>query len=199
MKLTHKLNWKIKMEYPQHKVFCIGLNKTGTTSLGDALKILGYRRLGWQDQVSAPLTLRWHEGKLDYFRKLTFKYDAFEDIPWCLVYKEMKAMYPNAKFILTEREDPEKWYDSLVRHVEKRGGWVGHYLIYGAYDLRANKDQCIDKYVRHNDEVREFFSGQPDQLLELNFEKGHGWKELCKFLGMSSLPDEDFPHSNKGK
>jgi hypothetical protein len=41
------------------KIFVIGLSKTGTTSIGDALEMLGYRRLGWRDIRSQHMVHTW--------------------------------------------------------------------------------------------------------------------------------------------
>lgn len=188
-------------KYPQQKIFCIGINKTGTTSIGDALKILGYRRLGWQDNISAALTLRWHEGKIERFVELSKKYDVFEDIPWCLVYKEMHALYPNAKFILTTRSTDEKWLNSICKHVKRNGrsNWIGHYLIYGSYNPEEDTQMYLNKYNSHNEEVREFFKDKPGKLLEMCFENGDSWKEICDFVGLDEIPEVEFPHSNPAK
>lgn len=185
------------MELPQHKIFCIGLQKTGTTSIGDALEILGCRRLGFVPHISGPLTLRWHEGKMDDFVKLSKQYDVFEDTPWFLVYKEMDRLYPNAQFILTERGDTDKWYKSILKHYGRADDWVGHYLIYGSYRPEDDKDKFVRKYESHNEEVKRYFSSRPGKLLEMCFESGDGWDKLCSYLGMSGIPNVAFPHSNQ--
>lgn len=185
------------MQYPQNKVFCIGMNKTGTTSIGDALGLLGLKRLGWNGKISGPLTLRWHEGNYQPFVKFTKQYDAFEDVPWCFVYEEMYKIYPNAKFILTERKTPEAWLSSMQSHIERVGDWVGHYLIYGSYDPVKNADKYLERYNNHNEEVINFFADKPGSLLRLCFENGDGWPELCEFLGLKDIPSFNFPHSNK--
>lgn len=100
------------MEARSHlKIFCIGSHKTATSSLGHALEMLGYSvkgSSGVQNQsIDAEVT------KL--IDKWVPKFDAFQDNPWPIVYRELDQKYPGSKFILTIR-DTDKWLSSAVRH-----------------------------------------------------------------------------------
>lgn len=183
----------------RNKVFCIGLNKTGTTSVGDALKILGFNRFGWRPGISAQLVNRWHEGNFSPFTQVIEDHDAFEDLPWPLVFKELEERYPDAKFILTYRSNEEAWLSSIQKHIERGSRWLGHFLIYGSYDPQNDQDLYIQRYNRHNDDVRNYFASKPGKLIELCFENGDGWDKLCNFLGISEVPVVPFPHSNSAK
>lgn len=178
------------------KVFCIGLNKTGTTSIGDAFRILGYNRFGWRPGISGPLVSRWHEGKFNPFLRVIEAYDAFEDLPWPLVFKEIEQRYDDAKFILTLRSDEQVWLRSIQKHVQRGSNWVGHFLIYGSYDPIEDAELYLRKYRSHNKEVRDYFASKPGKIIEMCFENGDSWDRLCKFLGIEVLPDVPFPHSN---
>jgi len=179
------------------KVFCIGLNKTGTTSLGDALSILGYRRYGWGGQA-AQFTLRWHEGRFTpQMHAEVEKYDCFEDLPWPLMFEHLDKTYPGSKFILSRRADGETWLKSIQTHVSGGRNWVGHFLVYGSYDPERDAKLYLKTYYSHIMMVREYFANQPGKLLEICFEEGHGWKELCSFLDVD-MPGELFPHANRG-
>lgn len=182
-------------ETKKTKVFCIGLGKTGTTSIGDALAILGYRRSGWHDIISRQLTHDWWCGNLDSLFEHTTKYDAFEDNPWPLVYQEMAARYPTAKFILTTRSDHNKWLRSISEHNMHRP-WVGHRMIYGSYEAIGNEERYLRVYHRHRDSVRAFFADKPDRLLELCIDETRDWNALCKYLDISEVPTVPFPKSN---
>jgi hypothetical protein len=46
--------------------------------------------------------------------------------------------------------------------------------------------------------VRAYFAGRPDDLLEVCWEAGDGWKELASFLGQP-VPALPFPHLNKAR
>jgi hypothetical protein len=97
------------------KVFCIGWQKTGTTSMGAALKILGYRVGGWES-VNGQLVLSWHEGNLAPIIARAQKFEAFEDFPWPLVYRELDARFYASKFVLTVRKDEQTWLRSFRSH-----------------------------------------------------------------------------------
>jgi hypothetical protein len=181
----------------EQKLLCVGLNKTGTTSIGDALEILGYRRLGWKPAISGVLTVRWHEGNLKPFMPHLMNNDAFEDLPWCLVYEAVDRMFPNSKFILTTRRDEQTWLRSMQRHLGRTGNWVGSFLVYGSYDPAKDADTYLRKYREHRDAVRRYFAGRPGKLLEMCFEDGDGWEKLCTFLNVPKIPDVPFPHANR--
>ena len=101
------------------KIFVIGSNKTGTTSLGAALKNLGFR-LG--SQLEAELLLDdWAQRNFRRLIKYCRSAEAFQDIPFSLDYtfQAMDAAFPNSKFILSVRDSADQWYQSLTRFHEK--------------------------------------------------------------------------------
>jgi len=192
---------------PRAKVFVIGLSKTGTTSLGDALELLSYRRTGWEDIRSRFLFRSYTRGDLTFLIDRTFEFDAFEDLPWSLVYREMATLYSDAKFILTLRKSEDAWLKSIKRHTEERK-WDGHEIVYGAEEATGNEGAYLDAYRNHTDSVREFFSSpiQQGRLMEFvidrpEISKGEKWSRLCEFLGLSDsminmMRQMEFPHSN---
>jgi hypothetical protein len=182
------------MEPLTNKVFGIGLNKTGTTSLGKALEILGY-----QNHTSVDLkSLRnFRNGKLEKVIRKTRSYNNFEDWPWPLMYKELFAVYPKAKFVLTVRKTDEVWFNSLEKYAAWTGPTEHRKLAYGYEMPNENPEYHINFYKTHNQEVRDFFEEKsPDSFLEICFEKGDGWEKLCDFLG-KEVPEEPFPFLNK--
>src|SRR5690554_1808437 len=96
----------------KEKVFVIGFQKTGTTSLETALKILGYRVHGGDKNL---MKFERSEDLKKYISGVMQTWDAVQDMPWPLFYRELYDLYPNAKFILTHR-NPEKWINSVVRY-----------------------------------------------------------------------------------
>jgi hypothetical protein len=175
-----------------HKVFGIGFHKTGTSTLGVALRKLGYKVCG--DRLELVDTLI--QDDLSSALKLVEEYDAFQDNPWPLLYKELDFRYPNSKFILTLR-DERKWIKSVVNHFGKKHTMMREWL-YGIGFPEGNEHIYLDRYRKHNQEVLEYFQDRSDNLLVVSWEQGDGWKELCSFLG-KPLPDMPFPHVNKGK
>jgi hypothetical protein len=176
----------------KNKVFCIGFHKTGTTSLEKALELLGYRVTGPNGTKDPDIA----EKVYDMADELVAKYDAFQDNPWPVLYREMDEKYPGSKFILTMRS-PESWISSQVRDFGLRETPMRRW-IYGddAGCPEGNEDIYVARYERHNREVLEYFKDRPDDLLILDLPKGDGWPELCTFLD-EPIPEKPFPHANK--
>ena len=107
------------------KVFCIGRNKTGTTSLERALSDLGYV-VG--HQPTAELLIHDYAQRnfkpiVEYCRTA----EAFQDVPFSLpyTYQILDYAFPGSKFILTVRDNENEWYQSLIRFHRNRLGVRG--------------------------------------------------------------------------
>ena len=176
----------------KEKIIGVGFQKTGTSSLREALKILGFRVKDTTPRALIPI-LRGNEKKI---RRILDGYNAMEDTPWFMIYQQLDRMYPGSKFILTIR-DADSWYASVSRHIGNLRA-AHHEWIYGrGKGIPAeDREHTIRVYSRHNDEVKEYFKERPDDLLILDFTQGDDWKKLCEFLG-KPVPDEPFPHYNK--
>lgn len=172
--------------------FGIGLPKTGTTSLGDAARILGLSRLGWHGDR---LMRCWRDGDLATLRAAAESYEILEDLPWPLMYRELAELFPSARFILTRRSSTERWLHSQIHHTGQFPRFWVYEALYGASPAGSFPDLYRAAYERHNAEVRTFFAGS-GRLLEVCWEEGDGWDELCPFLGVDVPRDTPFPHSN---
>ncbi|WNO54745.1 sulfotransferase family protein [Stakelama saccharophila] len=171
------------------KVFGIGLNKTGTTTLGQCLAQLGYRHMGYRPDLLRAL----YDGRTAEIFAEIDRYDSFEDWPYPLMYRELAVRYPDAKFILTVRRDPDVWLKSLRRHsLRSRPFRHARKIAYGYNYPHSAPDAHRDIYCRHNREVCEYLG---DRVRVLCWERGDGWPELCGYLGCD-MPDELFPHAN---
>lgn len=192
------------------RVFGIGFQRTGTTSLGKALEILGYNHCNYELGELLGFTRYWEEDKLnDLFSLIKMsKLSSFEDDPWYFpdMYKKLDKEFPNAKFILTSRNSL-RWAASLRRlHnalFKDINSWVGLSSHLRIYDFNETSDICeinyIKKFLSYNDEVKDYFKDRPRKLLVINFEQGDplkNWFSLCSFLG-KSIPNVPFPHANK--
>ena len=174
------------------KVFVIGFHKTGTTSMHYALRRLGYsitgiRHFGPERTDIADVAWKMAKNLIDRF-------DAFEDNPWPILYREIYAYRPDSKFILTVRT-PESWLKSVIGHFGT-GTTPMRTWIYGAGSPVGHEDIYRERFERHYREVREFFRDKPDQLLTMDLAAGDGWEKLCTFLGVSRRPKIPFPHRN---
>lgn len=173
------------------KAFGIGFQKTATTTLCTAFRILGYKMEGGNKLLIPHL----RRGDLAPVFEVVDRNDAFEDNPWPLLYRELDARYPGSKFILTVR-DEQDWLRSVVNHLGFAPAPMQK-LVYGVGFPVGFEDVFLERYRRHNREVQEYFADRPDDLLVVDFCAGAGWEELCPFLG-HDIPDEPFPHSFKG-
>ena len=182
------------------RIFGVGLHKTGTTSLHEALTILGYDSSHWP---SAHWARAVYQEMVSMGKSTTLeRHYAASDLPIALLYRELDMAYPGSRFILTVR-DEDAWIDSVRRHWDPatnpfRKSWnhdpASHFLhkqLYGRKDF--DRDTMLARYRRHNAEVREHFKDRPDDLLVLRV--GDGWEKLCRFLGRS-VPDSAYPWSN---
>lgn len=172
------------------KVFCVGFQKTGTTSLSKALKILGYT-------VTGPNGTNDPEIEKNVRRKafaLVDKYDAFQDNPWPLLFKELDEKFPGNLFVLTLR-DEDAWIKSVVRHFGKKDSPLFRW-VYGVGNPLENEEIYLNRYKQHNKDVIQYFRNRPEDLLIVDFSKNNGWEELCRFL-QCDIPNKPFPHANK--
>jgi len=174
------------------KVFGIGFHKTGTSSLGEALEILGYR-------VAGPFGVhdpKIGETALRRALQLVPEYEAFQDNPWPILFRELDTRFPGSRFILTIRET-EAWLRSITRHFGGRETPMREW-IYGVANPRGAEDRYVATFERHNADVRAHFADRPDDLLVLDLPGGAGWEELCAFLDVD-VPRGPFPHSNRAE
>ncbi len=93
-----------------NKIFGIGFHRTGTTSLRDALRLLGYTC----GRHSPYLYPELQQNVFTSTFKVVQRYDAFQDFPWFLIYHELDQEFPYSKFILTTRNS-ESWFNSITR------------------------------------------------------------------------------------
>jgi hypothetical protein len=150
-----------------------------------------------------PLWVDALQGKADWSKVYAGQQSAV-DWPTASFYRELHAVYPDAKFILTHRS-PQSWVESFSETILT--------ALSGRADapeeVHAWMDMCLDAIARagfspgmspgameagfnaHNDAVREVIPAA--QLLE--FQVKEGWEPLCSFLQLP-IPDEDFPRTN---
>ena len=178
----------------RRKVIGIGFHKTGTSTLGSCLRLLGYNHIS----CSREAFLLYQASEISAVLKLMEYFDSFEDWPWPFVYKEAFEKFPDSKFILTTRSNEDAWFSSLASHVRRGAGEGFKYrkYIYGYENPDDNRKIYIEKYLQHNREVREFFANKKGSFWEVCWEHGDSWKELCSFLELETV-DLPFPHSNQ--
>lgn len=173
------------------KVFGIGFHKTGTKSLGAALEILGYRTCGprWakQDDI-ADTALQRALAEVPLF-------DAFQDNPWPILFRELDQQFPDSKFILTVSPTDE-WIARALRYFGTKQTPMRQW-IYGAASPIGNEQVYIGRYETHNKDVQEHFRTRPDQLLVMPLITDPSWEPLCTFLDLKMPEGQTFPHKNR--
>ena len=171
------------------KVFCLGFGKTGTTTFAEAMRTLGHRHL------SQGIGFAYQHGyRLPVWWKLN-RYDSFDDFPWPFLFEYLDKKLPNSKFVLTTRSSSEVWIESLCKHFDRVGSVRNNRMFYGYSTPYENIEHHIKLYEGHNERVRRHFRGRPN-FLEICWEHGHGWTELCGFL-QKQIPTSEFPHANR--
>ena len=173
------------------KIFCIGFQKSGTTSLGAAFSALGYRVCGVTHELLPSLKLK------DYslLQEIVDQYDVCKDNPWPVLYRQLDQLYPGSKFILTIR-DESSWIKSVVNHFAKTPSAMVEF-IYGVPFPVGNETLFLKTYHQHNVDVQAYFQDRPNDLLVIDLEKGNNWEKICTFLDIP-VPSIPFPHVNKG-
>ncbi len=171
------------------KVFGIGLHKTSTSSLANALYILGYHVGGtfatgdFADQAQLEA----------YVIEAAGRYDAIQDMPWPAFYRMLDEHFPGSKFVLTVR-DPDRWVSSVVTHFGRKD-ISSHEYVYGVPTAEGHEQVYLEHFRRHSQDVQQYFADRPDDLLVMDIGAGQGWAELCAFLDVP-VPDLPFPHQN---
>ncbi|NBO99654.1 MAG: hypothetical protein EBU90_05945 [Proteobacteria bacterium] len=162
------------------KIFGIGLTRTATTSLTEALKILGY------SSVHCPMSYE----EID-------QYDASTDTPVAARFEFLDLLYPNSKFILTTR-DIDSWIKSAASLQRSTDDplWKLETRSILWKSLVFNKEKFIQGYYTHHSKVLEYFTDRKQDLLILDLQEIDKFKKLCYFLNKSN-PDIEYPHLNK--
>lgn len=189
-----------------NKIFCIGMNKTGTTSLHIALGMLGLKSLSWAPDDELDLARR-HEKARQIKRDITSNinlgvdalagwdgFDAYSDIwPVTNNFEVLDRQYPGSLFIYTEREDAA-WIESRKKHAEKNARAVAE----GRYQsdfVEIDERKWLKEKRVHRERVDQWFAGREQDLLVLRLCDGEGFEGLAPFLGFD-VPEFAFPRKN---
>jgi len=219
MKFLTGLKYAAKiLQNKQPKIFCIGRNKTGTTTLHKTFLQHGFR-VGSQSKAESLIdayALRDFKKIIRYCRSA----QAFQDLPFSLPYTYMilDNAFPGSKFILTERDNDEQWYNSLVKFHSKKFtnsgelptkedlqnasyrepgfAWKVNRILYDSEeDDLYNKVQLQASYNNHNAQVKDYFRHK-DNLLVINVSKAEDYNRFCNFLSLTPQM-KTFPWENK--
>ncbi len=168
------------------KIFGVGLSRTGTSTLINALGVLGF------SAVHFPTT----PGEFEIF-------DGAADTPVAANFEDLDKRFPHSRFIYTVR-DLDSWLSSCRRFWAKRqqafdSSALATRLHRRLYDTRVFEEAKFRAaYARHDARVRRYFAERPGDLFEFDICGGQGsWPPLCEFLRVA-VPALPFPWANSG-
>lgn len=169
-----------------NKVFAVGFNKTGTTSLDALFKSLGltpYHGVKWRTCDDL---------------ELLHSYDCFSDgIPKDLPY--LDRMFPNSKFILQVR-DLDTWIYSRLSHIERLKECNKHEGGSLWDDTETSIKYWITQRNDHHLFVLSYFSGRPSDLLIVNFIRdASASTRISRFLGYGGIHKSPMKNINTKK
>ncbi len=190
------------------KVFCIGLNKTGTTSLEQFMRENGFK---CGDQAEGELLINAYTDKRwDEIVSFCNSAEFFQDLPFSApkTAEVLLKKFPDAKYILTIRESAEVWYKSITEfHKIKFGkagnlptkadlnralyrykgfAWDANRALYDSPEKEPyQKVTLIKAYEDHIHNVNQLFKGKQN-LLIIDIGKRDAVQHLNNFLGIKS-------------
>jgi len=179
------------------KVFGIGLNKTGTTTLGSILIDLGYKHRSCDRNMLKD----YRAGNLLKVKSKIDKYESFEDWPYPLMYKELWNWYgdKNARFVCTKRDNSSVWFNSLTKHSRDTKPFTHcRKMVFGLAYPTTDEEFHRNFYDDHLDKVEAFFSTEErkDRILFLNWRDHDAQSKLAEFLNQPKSKI-NIQHKNK--
>jgi hypothetical protein len=207
------------------KIFCISLQRTGTTSTGRFFADHGFSVATYWTSKKNSWTISYFKGNYEeIFESREFKNSqVFEDDPWWLsdFYKVLYHRFPKSKFILLER-DADKWYDSMISHSNGRTLGVTHIhctqyqrlkefheaglaneelytnIVDNALPLNEDhREHYTSFYKIRNEEAKLFFHHHDNQrLFTAHLEDEELWQKMGRFFGID-VGDGYNIHMNK--
>lgn len=202
------------------KVFCIGCNKTGTTSLKAAMQDMGFV-FGDQNVAARMAPEIWPSRDFGRLVEYCSTAQAFQDAPFSFpfTYQAMDIAFPASSFILTVRSSPDEWYRSLTQAHTKLYGqgtvptkqdlesadnwlykgrpWEMNRLLFDSpEDDPYQRDALVAFYANHVYSVKQYFRHRPHDLLVLDVAEPDAYQRLCRFL-QKPIVTKQFPHLNR--
>ncbi|KAF7198406.1 hypothetical protein HII31_00145 [Pseudocercospora fuligena] len=205
------------------RLLCLGMSRSGTESLCQALRILGFVPYhGFHAIVNPAAGKLWNEaveakfenkGDLEripeVFEMVMGDCDAVTDFPGAAFPVELIDAYPDAKVILNTRPF-EMWKESFERTMfASTEIWLLGFLTWFGWDwanIRRPWPILINHkflgnfcrnarqvYAEHSAMVRGAAIGNDRQFLEYDVKEG--WEPLCRFLEVD-VPEVEFPSKN---
>lgn len=210
------------------KVFCIGLSRTGTTSLHHFFDKLNIRSLHYSNLlfahphvIDASLTFKpalkrsfvrdwifkkeWSEPNQKQLDRLFREFQVFSDSPIPSFFPYLDKKFSNSKFIYTYREE-ENWLKSMKWMFENGVAiWNWRdidfellYQVYGTYTY--DKDKLLNSYRKHHKKVMSYFKDRQQDILIINIDKeGLPLQKISDFIEIKLPEDFVLDSTNKSR
>lgn len=209
------------------KIFCISLQRNGTTSVGQFFNDHGFKVGNQRISRKNAWTKKWFNGHYEsIFNSNDFKSSqVYEDDPWWCgdFYKYLFHRFPKSKFILLER-DADDWFNSMRNHSNNKtlGSTLIHCHLYDRLDelhdrIGTDWDQGLASfngldldeshrehykriYKLRNQSVKSFFAFHDNsRLFNDDLYNLDLWKNMSAFFKIKSFEDGYSVHKNKSK
>ncbi|XP_076812845.1 uncharacterized protein LOC143459527 [Clavelina lepadiformis] len=205
------------------KVIIAGFSKTGTKSMTAAMLELGYNVYDYIDHFWYHYD-EWNEiftsgSNLQKFKQMYEDVDVVIDTPAFLFWENISQEFPDAKIILTVRNE-NSWYQSwssqiaqvrknylfsllslitptgrkLFKHNTNYAGVMTGHASQNPFTVRPSNETIMRRHFRQH-QAYCLQNAPRDKLLVYNVEEG--WEPLCNFLG-KKVPEKPFPWENVG-
>ncbi len=202
------------------KVFCVGFNKTGTTSLQDTF---GRWKFGVAPTINGTMLLQEikcgiYKGLIDLCNK---NYNFYQDVPFSLpgIYKIIHEHFPDAKFILLTRDSDAWWHSiktfhkllfskdgtDLTEQKLRSSGFAYKGFIWDYYNytfqpetgsVLYDRNKLVKVFEQHNHDVTQYFCGSPN-FISIDISKSTDYDRLCTFMNIVPSLRTTFPHKNR--
>jgi len=188
------------------EVLSLGMGRTGTQSLADALPLLGIapiyhmrdvRKNSHQDAWDTLLSAK-KAGKpitTEDFDAILGPYAGVTDWPSITFAAELIDAYPEAKIILTTR-DEDAWLASMnsTLFLPRPGQPPSKFFVFHFGEEQEWQANAKKAFREHNENVRKVARERGREVLE--YEVKQGWEPLCAFLGREVPVGEQFPRKD---
>lgn len=169
------------------KVFAIGMNKSGTTSIHETFLELGlasYHGTEWRNVSN---------------ERILHRFNAFSDGPPS-DFAVLDRLFPKSKFILNVREFDE-WCLSRMKHIARMqaSGWTPPTNSNWRIAEASVASWLTDRNTYHT-RVMEYFRDRPEDLLVINFVRDRdAGQKIAEFLGGKKSVSRHFANSANGR
>lgn len=216
------------------KYIVAGHHKTGTKSLSKAMRSLGYRVFdaGEMHLLMMDVWISFYKGKIT-IEEVANHYDEHNvdvivDYPCMFFWKQFTKIWPQAKVILTVRDNTEIWWTSAKQFFHNVNQW--NYIKYGWFLVffsptgwKTRRDMSLPSFNMVHGTIKMFqnyedLDNQSVELIMKNRYEAHnanvmhncppeklliynvkdGWPSLCAFMEIDHMQGP-LPHENKSK